>query len=567
MTRFRTTAEPVIRRVLAFGLTAVLVAAVGAGASAGSREGAAARGAEYIAERQESSGTFFSPDTDSDTTAEAVLALVAGGITGDPVDRAFEHIREHGPDSADERAGSAGRIALGVAAGAGDPRDFGGVDYSERIRGHYDETTGGYDTNLYANALALLGLAASRVEPPPEAIRYVRANQCADGGFSWAPGCAGAPDVDTTAHTLSALLAAGVPSDDLMVSRARDWLVRARNDEGGFGYTIGEPTNGNSTGVALSAIAALGEDPADAPWADERGNPVDVLLSLQTASGGFKYLGSDDGPNDYTTVQAVPGAAGAAYPLFPGSEEETPSSSTTPEASPDPTSTPEDRDDDAPTPSPSTAPTTHDDEAPDEESPSPQPAPTSPTPGRTPADTFGSGEHRAGLLVRGEDGEVRRMCVLFDDPETDGLTLLERAGLDTRLERFEGQGTSVCRIGPDGCSDDCFCEYPTFWGYWVRDPGDDGWRLSELGAERRTVTDGSMDAWVWGPDGGDAPPALDVDDVCPAAAEAGAVSAATPRPTPEPAEDGPVNVPAMAGVGALLVGSGVALGVRRWRAG
>lgn len=555
-----------MRRAVAFGLATALVAVAGVGVGAAPRDEAAARGAEYIVERQEPSGTFFSPDTTSDTAAEAVLALVAGGVVGDPVEAALDYIGEHGADRADERAGSAGRIAMGIAAAGEDPRDFGGVDYAEKIRGHYDETTGGYDTNLYANALALLGLAASRVEPPAEAIRYVRANQCADGGFSWAPGCAGAPDVDTTAHTLSALLAAGVPSDDLMVSRARDWLIRARNDEGGFGYTIGEPTNGNSTGVALSAIAALGEDPADAPWADERGGPVDALLSLQTASGGFKYLGSDDGPNDYTTVQAVPGAAGAAYPLAPGSEEDAPSSPTR-DASPDPTSTPEDRGDDPPTPSPSTAPTAHADEAPDEEDPSPRPAPTRPTPGHTPADTFGSGEHRAGLLVRGEDGELRRMCVLFEDPETDGLALLERAGLDLGFERFEGQGTSVCRIGPDGCSDDCFCDYPTFWGYWVRDPGDDGWRLSELGAERRTVTDGSMDAWVWGPDGGDAPPALDVDDVCPAAADAGTISTATPRPTPEPAESGPVNVPAMAGVGALLVGSGVALGVRRWRAG
>lgn len=549
------------------------MAAAGTGLRAAPRDEAAARGAAYIADSQQSSGTFFSPDTSSDTAAEAVVALVAGGVDGEPVDRALPYIREHGPARADERAGYAGRIAMGIAAAGEDPRDFGGVDYAEKIRSHYDDATGNYDSNLYANALALLGLAAAGVEPPEEAIRYVRANQCADGGFSWAPGCAATADVDTTAHALGALLATGVSRDDLAVTRARDWLVRARNDEGGYGWGPGKPTNGNSTGLALSAIAALGEDPTAEPWADESGDPVTALLALQTPSGGFKYLASDDGPNDYATVQAAPGTAGAIYPVLPEAEEEPTPAPTAPGPSPDPTATPENRDEHARTPGPARAPPSNPDEptadARGQAAPPSRPTRASPSPGRAPSEVFGSGEHRAGLVVRGEDDELRRMCVFFDADELTGLELLRRTDLDLDVGAFEGQGKAICRIGPDGCGDgeDCFCRYPTFWGYWVRDPSDDAWRFSELGASNRMVRDEAADAWIWGEDGEPAPPDdLDTEDLCPATAPETRAATAAPETTPEP-EEGGVNTLALGGIGALLGGSGLALAIRRrWTA-
>lgn len=562
-----------IRTGIPSGLAALLVAAAATAtvigpASGAQRDEAAARGATYIAERQEASGTFFSPDTASDTAAEAVLALVAGGITGEPVDRALDYIRDRGPAGADERAGAAGRIAMGVAAAEHDPRDFGGVDYAEKIRAHYDQTTGSYDTNLYANTLAILGLSAAGVDPPEGAIRYVRANQCADGGFSWAPGCAGAPGVDTTALTLSALLAAGVPSDDLAPARARDWLVAARNDEGGFGYAQAQPTNGNSTGLALSAIGALGEEPTAAPWADGSGNPLDALLDLQTPSGGFKYLASEDGPNDYTTVQAVPGAAGVSSPLLPETEEDTDRASGSSET-PDPTSVPAGGGEE-----PGTTPS--DPTSPPDDDPVPTPAADdadaavraagpSPTPETPSGATFGSGEHRAGLIVRGEDGELQRMCVFFDADEITGLELLRRADLDLVVDDFEGQGKSICGIGPHGCGggEDCFCGYPTFWGYWIRGHGDETWRFSKLGVSDRTVSDGDADAWIWGEDGEPPPPDdLDIEELCPAAGPETNTATAAPESTPEP-EGGGVNAVALGGIGALLGASGAALAVRR----
>jgi hypothetical protein len=122
-----------------------------------------------------------------------------------------------------------------------------------------------------------------------------------------------------------------------------------------------------------------------------------------------------------------------------------------------------------------------------------------------------------------------RLCVALDAPTVSGTHLIELAGSQQHLSYgFGSGGQAVCRlagVGPQG--DDCFADYPDFWGYWR---GDDhgGWTWSSTGAASTTVADGDLDGWVWG--SGDAattharPPSLSVTDVCVA-----------PSPSPTPA--------------------------------
>ncbi len=158
--------------------------------------------------------------------------------------------------------------------------------------------------------------------------------------------------------------------------------------------------------------------------------------------------------------------------------------------------------------------------------------------------------NRAGIVVRSGDDDVRKMCVAFDTDEISGIDLLERSGVDLGADRGS-IGTAICNIDGKGCgTDDCFCRYPTFWGYWVR-AGDD-WRFSDVGAADRKVRDGTLDAWSWGRDGKPKPPDLSFDDVCSAAAPVSTNPNAQPRRARDAAAGSVANYAAFAGFAGLI---------------
>ena len=295
------------------GATAVIAAIALASivpAQAGSS--AAARAARFLVERQDAAGAFGKVST-ADGVAEAVGALIAAGSARAPVARALDHIATYGPARARDTAGRAGRIALGLLAAGTDPRAHAGTDFVAIIADHYDPITGEFDeTNLYSNALAALAWIAAGEQFPDRARTFMLANECSGGGFGWRTACASHADVDTTAMAIMLLVRAGGAED--VVARARAWLAGARLADGGFGQP-GQPTNANSTGLALSAIAALGEDPRALPWARGGADPLSALRALQAPDGGVRYLASQDASDDYATVQALPGLTGTAWPI------------------------------------------------------------------------------------------------------------------------------------------------------------------------------------------------------------------------------------------------------------
>jgi hypothetical protein len=174
--------------------------------------------------------------------------------------------------------------------------------------------------------------------------------------------------------------------------------------------------------------------------------------------------------------------------------------------------------------------------------------------------TLGAQEpNRAGIVVRHADGEVSEMCVLFDEDEITGEGLLERSNLDVTTETG-AIGTAMCAIDGEGCgSDDCFCSYPTFWGYWTKD-GSGDWTFSETGAADRVVRDGSIDGWSFGKDGKPEPPNRSIGDLCAGAVEASAT------PQRKTAAERPSYAGFVALVGLFAAGALLAYVVRRRRA-
>lgn len=134
--------------------------------------------------------------------------------------------------------------------------------------------------------------------------------------------------------------------------------------------------------------------------------------------------------------------------------------------------------------------------------------------------------NRAGVVVVHSDGSFVTRCVAFEDETISGYDLLTRSGLDLRME-VVGMGPAICRLDQEGCDEGqaCFCQCQsgpcTYWTYWRQVPAGDAveWQYSSIGAGQTQVSDGMMEAWVWGEStpGQEAavkPPPLRFDEVC-----------------------------------------------------
>jgi hypothetical protein len=145
------------------------------------------------------------------------------------------------------------------------------------------------------------------------------------------------------------------------------------------------------------------------------------------------------------------------------------------------------------------------------------------------------GGPHAGLVVD-TGGHATSYCVSLDAESVSGIHLIQLAGEQYGLQyRLGFGGQAVCQlasVGPDG--DDCFDDYPSFWGYW-HGSGDAGWAWATSGAASATISDGERDGWSWGTgDSGSShapPPAESLEAICP-------VSSPSPTPSPTPTHGG-----------------------------
>ena len=349
MTGSRATTSRTKRRLVAFAGACLIFALGGvtsASATPASRAASAAAAAQWMADQQTDSGAFFSETLRVDLHAEALAAIVAGGIDESTLEAALAYIAENGEAGATEGART-GRIIAAIVAGGEDPSDFNGVDYVAILASQFDTTTGTYRkdattlyTDLFSNLISANGDIAADGELPTQAMDYILSQQCPDGGFAFGGvGDCAFNDVDTTALAINAMANSGLDGSaiDAALDEARTYLLGAQNDDGGFTFCCDGLTSSDSTGLALAAIAALGEDAEAHPWlqADED-DPVQALETLQTDEGSFRFAEEDfngdpvtEG-NSLSTVNATPGMAGESFPI----------QATEPDPDPDPTPTP-----------------------------------------------------------------------------------------------------------------------------------------------------------------------------------------------------------------------------------
>lgn len=155
------------------------------------------------------------------------------------------------------------------------------------------------------------------------------------------------------------------------------------------------------------------------------------------------------------------------------------------------------------------------------------------------------GPHRAGLIIVHGDGRVLQQCVAFAEETINGMTLLQRSGLDLSVDPSNAIGIAVCRIDSEGCTyprQACFCQCQgascIYWSYWNLTT-EGLWKYSNSGSSNRTIRDGDVDAWAWGSVNNTTVgrlPAIRFADICAAPTPTVSPTAtATETPTASPA--------------------------------
>ncbi|MFI1965285.1 prenyltransferase/squalene oxidase repeat-containing protein [Streptomyces pathocidini] len=185
--------------------------------------------------------------------------------------------------------------AVSVAAAADSPSPKAPADLPSALHGTKDPT---YD-GVWRQSLALLAQDAAGVVPAGKSVDWLAGQQCASGGFAAYRADATekcdaktAVDSNSTAAAVQALAALGGHS--AQVEKAAGWLKSVQNQDGGWGYAPGGPSDANSTSVVIGALAASGRKP-EGVKSQQGKSPYDALLGFQLGCDAKTGEAAQDG--------------------------------------------------------------------------------------------------------------------------------------------------------------------------------------------------------------------------------------------------------------------------------
>ncbi|RFU86159.1 hypothetical protein DY218_13630 [Streptomyces triticagri] len=177
---------------------------------------------------------------------------------------------------------------------------------------------------VFRQSYALLAQDSAGVEPAAKAVDWLTGQQCDSGGFAAfradpSEACDAKTPVDSnsTAAAVQALAALGGQAKT--VDKAVGWLKSVQNQDGGWGYNPGLPSDVNSTGIVVGALAAAGEKPAEVT--SQKGkSPYDVLptLTIPCHESGGGAFGLADMKTKKLAANADATAAGVTGSLGKG---------------------------------------------------------------------------------------------------------------------------------------------------------------------------------------------------------------------------------------------------------
>ncbi len=274
-----------------------------------------------IAAQQQSDGGIltWTGTSDPDETANAVLSFAAAGYDPHTVTSGTLSLMDYLSTTASSYAAqgpdAAGKLAMAVVAAGDDPHTFGGIDLVAIITQSYTETgsLGGYGTltNTQQQALAILGLRAAGEPVPITATRTLSGLQQSDGGWKHdlADTWWNTTSPAYTAIAVEALIAAGVPRESGVITRALAYLEERRSPQGDWG-------NPTDTARAIQMLLAAGQSLTSTRWIVNEQWPIARLEHFQKPEGTFyqpSAMGKWD--NTFAASQVIPALMSQPFPL------------------------------------------------------------------------------------------------------------------------------------------------------------------------------------------------------------------------------------------------------------
>jgi energy-coupling factor transport system substrate-specific component len=279
---------------------------------------AAGTPAGYLLSAQNADGGFGpAPGSPSSQlySGWVALGLAAAGQNPADVSRGghslLDYIRTGVSSGTDP--GSVERTILVVRA-AGEPAtSFGGrslLGALERDIRH----NGSVSDQVNLTAFAVLAFRAAGVALPASTLGWMVRQQDSDGGFNFATK-GGSSDVDDTGAALEALAEPRGAGATHARARAIKYLRGQQDADGGFPAMPGAGSNAQSTAFAVQGLAAARVDPGSLR---RRGSsPLDYLRGLIASDGHVRYSRSAEETPIWVTAEALLALDGKTLPLAP----------------------------------------------------------------------------------------------------------------------------------------------------------------------------------------------------------------------------------------------------------
>lgn len=144
-------------------------------------------------------------------------------------------------------------------------------------------TNGEYGSDIYSDALAILGLRAAAQPVADDAVTFLKGQQKSNGGWSADNADQYGEDSNTTALVIEALVSAGVASNDPTITKGFTYLQSVFAG-GGFGSSPGSGPDPNSDELAIQAILAAHRQ-SEAAWQTRLDQAGSYLTGQQIGTG------------------------------------------------------------------------------------------------------------------------------------------------------------------------------------------------------------------------------------------------------------------------------------------
>lgn len=191
---------------------------------------------------------------------------------------------------------------MALAAAGDDPRTYGSADLVAALKGYASGGQIGDASLLNDDIFGVLALLAAGVPTSDsvvsDSVSFIKAHQNSDGGWGYAVG--GSSDSNTTAAAVMALVADGVSSSDASITQAVSYLHALQQSNGGFFYD-GSSTSSDASSDAWVAMAIDALGGGMSAWTKGGNTPITDLQTMVTSDGAVENT-PGAGENSFTPV-------------------------------------------------------------------------------------------------------------------------------------------------------------------------------------------------------------------------------------------------------------------------